>query len=179
MPAHLHVVTGGPGAGKTSLLEAAAAAGIATWPEAGRAIIRAQQAIGGPARPDVDPLAFAELMLSWDMRSLLDARQAGTAALFDRGIPDSIGYLHLVGVPVPAHFLAAAQEFRYAGTVFAAPPWREIYENDAERSQDFAEAEATFRAVTAAYRAVGYDVAELPLAPVHERLRFLRDRLAR
>ncbi len=62
---HFYVITGGPGAGKTSLLEALAAAGHACMPEAGRAVIRDQRAIGGPALPWTDPPAFAAQMLGW------------------------------------------------------------------------------------------------------------------
>lgn len=45
------VLTGGPGSGKTTLIEALRSAGFATSVEAGRGIIRDQLAIGGPALP--------------------------------------------------------------------------------------------------------------------------------
>ena len=63
------ILTGGPGAGKTTVLEGVAAEGYATMPEAGRNIIKAQQAVDGPALPWKDPTIFAEQMLTWDMRS--------------------------------------------------------------------------------------------------------------
>lgn len=66
---HLYVITGGPGSGKSTLVEALAASGIPSMPEAGRAIIQDQVAIGGDALPWSDRHAFAELMLSWEMRS--------------------------------------------------------------------------------------------------------------
>lgn len=47
----LFVVTGGPGAGKTTLIAALAAAGLATMQEAGRAVIREKSAMGGQALP--------------------------------------------------------------------------------------------------------------------------------
>jgi predicted ATPase len=49
--AAFHIITGGPGAGKTTLIDALAAEGIRHMPEAGRAIIRDQVAIGGTALP--------------------------------------------------------------------------------------------------------------------------------
>lgn len=58
------VLTGGPGSGKTTLIEALKAGGFATAPEAGRGIIRDQVAVGGPALPWQDRALFAELMLS-------------------------------------------------------------------------------------------------------------------
>ncbi len=63
------MLTGGPGAGKTTLIAALAEAGFSTMPEAGRAIIREQQAVGGRALPWLDPPAFAELMIGLDMHS--------------------------------------------------------------------------------------------------------------
>ncbi len=172
----LFVVTGGPGAGKTTLLAALAAAGHAVAPEAGRAIIRDQLAIDGPALPWRDRTLFAELMLSFDLRSHGEASAASTPIFFDRGVPDSIGYLRLCGLPVPEHFARAAHAFRYARIVFSAPPWREIYAQDAERKQDFAEAERTYEAVTAAYREHGYELAELPRADVVTRAAFVLER---
>jgi predicted ATPase len=72
------VLTGGPGSGKTTLIEALRQAGFATSIEAGRGIIRDQSAIDGSALPWRDRALFAELMLSWEMRSYQIARkQAG------------------------------------------------------------------------------------------------------
>src|SRR3546814_14045915 len=56
-----HVITGGPGSGKSTLIEALAVEGFDHMPEAGRAIIRDQVAIGGAALPWADRAAFAEL----------------------------------------------------------------------------------------------------------------------
>ena len=47
----LFVITGGPGSGKSTLIKALAERGFCTMPEAGRAIIRDQVAIGGEALP--------------------------------------------------------------------------------------------------------------------------------
>lgn len=171
------VVTGGPGAGKTTLLATLAAAGHAIAPEAGRAIIRGQLAIDGPALPWRDRALFAELMLNFDLRSYHEAQARAAPVFFDRGVPDSIGYLRLCGLPVPDHVDRAARAFRYAGIVFAAPPWREIYAQDAERKQDFAEAERTYEAVTGAYRDHGYELVELPRADVEARIAFVLERV--
>lgn len=173
----LFVLTGGPGAGKTTLLAALAAAGHVIAPEAGRAIIRDQLAIDGPALPWRERALFAELMLNFDLRSHREAQARGAPIFFDRGLPDSIGYLWLCGLPVPEHFDRAAQAFRYARIVFVAPPWREIYAQDAERKQDFAKAERTYEAVSAAYREHGYELVELPRADVAARAAFLLDRV--
>src|SRR5690349_6784546 len=107
--ARFHVITGGPGSGKTTLIGALARAGYAHTVEAGRAIIQDQLAIDGPGLPWRDPLAFAELMLSWELRSYRMAEQATGPVFFDRGVTDLVGYLALVGRPVPAHIARAAE----------------------------------------------------------------------
>lgn len=174
-PDRFFVLTGGPGSGKTTLIEALKSAGLGTAPEAGRGIIRDQAAIGGQALPWDDRALFAELMLSWELRSWHAAREEPGPVFFDRGIPDTIGYLRLCGLPVPDHVKRAAESFRYARRVFVAPPWPGIFSQDDERKQTFEEAVRTFESVTDTYAELGYELALLPLASVEERMRFIRD----
>lgn len=167
------VLTGGPGSGKTTLLEALSAAGHATSPEAGRAIIRRQQAIDGAALPWKDRALFAELMLDRELGAHARAEGAAGPVFFDRGVPDVVGYLTLCGLPVPAHMERAAQDIRYDRRVFIAPVWPEIFGQDAERKQDLNEARRTFEAMAETYPRFGYELIELPKAPVAERLAFV------
>lgn len=88
-PPRFVVLTGGPGAGKSTLLDALAAAGFATVAEAGRAIIRDQAAIGGSALHTVDPQLYADLMLSWEMRSYREAAGRPARSSSTAGSPTS------------------------------------------------------------------------------------------
>ena len=92
------VVTGGPGAGKTTLIDALARAGYARSVEAARAIIQDQLAIRCGALPWCDPAMFTEMMLSWEMRSYRLACAEAGPVFFDRGVPELAGYLRLVGL---------------------------------------------------------------------------------
>jgi predicted ATPase len=143
-------------------------------PEAGRAIIQDQVDIGGTAPPWSDREAFAALMLAWELRAYREAVSAPGPIIFDRGIPDVIGYLRLCGLPMPAPALRAAELRRYASKVVIAPPWSAIFEQDTERKQTWAEAEATYHAMVDAYSSIGYELVMLPLAPVAERMRIPR-----
>jgi predicted ATPase len=96
----LFVITGGPGSGKSTLIDALARRGVCSMLEAGRAIIQDQVAIGGEALPWADRRAFAELMLSWEMRSYRAALKRSGPVIFDRGVPDVLGYLRLSNLPV-------------------------------------------------------------------------------
>lgn len=169
---HLFVITGGPGSGKSTLIDALERVGLARSIEAGRAIIQDHEVIDGPALHD--PALFAELMLSWELRSYRMALDLPGPVFFDRGVPDVVGYLRLMKLPSPTHVLQAATLFRYNRRVFIAPPWPEIFTPDAERKQSFAEAVRTYEAMVATYEALGYDLIELPRCSIAERVEFLR-----
>jgi len=171
----LFVVTGGPGAGKTTLIDALAQAGCARSIEAGRGVIQDQVAIDGPALPWRNPQAFAELMLCWEMRSYHLAQEQAGPVIFDRGVPDVIGYLRMLGLPVPRHMEEAAATFRYHRRVFIAPPWPEIFRQDSERKQSLDEAVRTYEAMVEVYGTYGYELVEIPRSSVEQRVRFVLD----
>jgi predicted ATPase len=173
------VVTGGPGGGKTTLINALAQLGFPIAPEGGRAIICEQAAIGGPALPWADTQLFFETIMTWDIRSYREAEATDGLVFFDRGIPDMAGGYAMLGLDVPAHVNAAIAAFRYHPVVFLAPPWREIYTTDTERKQSFAEAGRTCEAMATAYTEAGYDLTRLPLVPLAERVRFVLETVAR
>lgn len=172
-----HVITGGPGSGKTSLIEALRARGYPRTVEAGRAIIQDQIAIDGRALPWRDPLLFAELMLSMDMHSYGLAEHTVGPVFFDRGIPDVLGYVRLMSIPAPEHMQNAARTFSYNHKVFIATPWREIFRQDQERKQDFDEAIRTYDALAATYTALGYELVAIPCLPVDDRVSFILSRI--
>lgn len=175
MSDHMFVVTGGPGSGKSSLIDALTWRGFRAMPEAGRAIIRDQIEIGGSALPWADRAMFAELMLGWELRSWHEALAMEGPVLMDRGIPDVVGYLTLCGLPVPAHIEAAAKLHPYNKRVFLAPYWDAIFTQDTERKQDRQEAEATGRVMAKTYARLGYQLIALPLAGIEERADFVVD----
>ncbi len=171
----LFVITGGPGAGKSTLIAALAHAGFAVAPEAGRRIIQKQQAAGGSALPWTDPLAFAQAMLVHDLESYARLAAEPGPVFCDRGIPDVIGYLRLERIAVPDAMRRAAREHRYNQRVFVCPPWHEIYSTDSERRQTPEIAEHTYAAMVEVYTELGYTLIDVPRAPVDTRLRFVRE----
>ncbi|NLC24671.1 MAG: AAA family ATPase [Oxalobacter sp.] len=171
------VITGAPGAGKTTLLRSLEDHHFMIMAEAGRSIIQDQTAIGGNALPWEDKRAYAELMLNWDMRSYKEAPNHSRPVLFDRAIPDIIGYLELNDIPVPTHLARAAEKFRYNRKVFIAPYWSEIYGQDTERKQSHDEALATYDAMVRVYERLGYELLTLPKASLDRRIQFITEHL--
>ena len=169
------VITGGPGSGKSTLIDALRHAGHNISAEVGRQIIKEQARIGGRAVPWTDPPLFAEMMLSREMAAYSAQASVSGPVFFDRGVPDVIGYLRLLQLYVPPHMERAAELFRYNPRVLVAPPWPEIFARDSERKQTFDEAQRTYDAMVATYGSLGYELIELPRAPIDVRLRFVRE----
>ena len=171
------IITGVAGGGKTTLINALRQYGFSCVPEVAREVIADQIAIGGRALHQLDPELFAEIMLSWEVRSYRQAAHLAGLVFFDRGIPDLVGYHRLMGLPVPVHVLAATTIYRYDPQVFLAPPWPEIYVPDEERTQGFDEVMRTHEVIANAYLEHGYDLITLPKVSVEERVAFVRQHL--
>jgi predicted ATPase len=84
------------------------------------------------------------------------------------------GWLPALVEPTGARvFREGSETFRYNHSVFIAPAWREIFQQDRERKQDFDEAVRTYEVLVGTYKALGYELIELPRVPVAERVRFV------
>src|SRR5262249_37266934 len=92
---------------------------------------------------------------------------------FDRAIPEAIGWSRLLKVLTLEHHRAAARIYRYARKVFVTPPWREIFNQDEERRHSFAEAGAEDGLTMEVYPRCGYELTEIPKAPVSARVDFV------
>ncbi|HEX8656751.1 MAG TPA: AAA family ATPase [Hymenobacter sp.] len=174
----LYVISGGPGAGKTTLLAALRRVGFVGAEEVARQLIQEQVARGSGLVPWQNLAGFAELALARMVVQHDVARRRGGVTFFDRGIPDIIAYLEVAGLPVQPNYFAAAAAHPYQNPVLLAPPWAEIYVNDAERWQTFAEAQALYQALRHTYQRLGCAVLELPKTTVAARVAFVRTALA-
>lgn len=171
------IITGGPGMGKTAIIQHLAELGYRYVPESGRAIIQAQVNAGGDALPWANRSAFAQLMFNSALEEYFKLITHSDPVFFDRGIADVIGYLELSGLHVPNTMTETARNNRYHRDVFITPPWPEIYENDKERKQDFEEAVRTYATMKEVYTIFGYNLVEIPKLPVSDRVCFILDHL--
>jgi predicted ATPase len=96
---NLFVITGGPGAGKTTVLLELEKRGFRFAPEVARQIIQEQMRVGGQALPWADRNLYANLMLERSIQSYREHTPVSTPIFSDRGIPDTLGYARLIGLP--------------------------------------------------------------------------------
>ncbi len=174
------VISGGPGAGKTTLIDTLEMRGFTTVPETGRAILREQAAVGGSVTHGGDAAAYGAEMLKRGIADFkrMAANDDDEPVFFDRGIAELVGYCRLMGLPVPEAVRQAVGLYRYNTLVLLTPPWREIYRQDQERSQDWSEAVRTYDILRDAYGEAGYETVDIPQDTVGRRVRFVLDAVA-
>ncbi|MFC6101994.1 AAA family ATPase [Olivibacter domesticus] len=163
------ILTGGPGSGKTSLLEELKERGYTIVHETGRTVIQQQVAINGDALPWKDTRLFAQQMLASDISNYLLHDGATSIIIFDRGIPDVLGYASLSEIDQVVPYRKQASQFLYNKYVFILPPWETIYVNDNERKQDFTVATKTHKVMYETYKKLGYHLIDLPKVSVSKR----------
>ncbi|RCK53646.1 ATPase [Thalassospira profundimaris] len=169
-PENLVVLTGGPGAGKTTLINYLNRLGYKTSPEVARNVIETQQKHGGTALPWQDNEAYCQLMTDGSIRAWQDGMALAPAPVFfDRGLPDVLTHRRLYKLAKDSALIRAIETCRYRQTVFILPPWPEIYHTDGARKQNFAEATRTYDVLYQTYLDCGYTPVEIAKGPVEQR----------
>ena len=168
---HRFVVTGGPGGGKTTILNALEERGYSFAPESARKIIKERLAAGLSPRPD--PVSFAHEILSLDIEKYQAVTSCGYPVLFDRGILDALYMLDAENAQTRDEIAKYVQKFPYNSVVFLLPPWKEIYDTDSERDQTFEESVEVFEGMKRWYSQWGYETLEVPRGAINERVSFV------
>jgi predicted ATPase len=165
------ILTGGPGGGKTTLIEQLRTIGYPVVPETARSIIRDRLTRGLSPRPE--PNDFARLIFDADLQHFLRLADSTRLTFFDRSLLDSAGMLYEVDASYFAGIRHLLQDLRFNPKVFITPPWEEIYVNDDERDQSFEEAVRLYQACFDWYQANGYEVVVIPKTSVGNRVEFI------
>lgn len=171
------IITGGPGAGKTSLIDELSTRGYRCVPEVARQIIREEMSKNGEALPWKNITAYSSRMLEDSIRDFRERLACDDLHFFDRGIPDTYGYERLLNRKISPDLWMAVQEYRYNQKAFILPFWESIYKTDKERKQDLQTAKETYYALKNAYEEAGYQPIIVPCVPITERVDFILENM--
>lgn len=168
------ILTGGPGSGKTTLIEELNRRGFFSVDEVARKIIQDEMALGGNALPGKNIGQRIEKMIVRSIETYQEAlKKRNEPIIFDRGVLDYLGYAYRTNTPISEELQKTALSLVYNKKIFLAPPWVEIYCNDTERKQSFEEALEVYHDLFKIYSDFGYEIIELPKASVESRADFV------
>lgn len=172
---HRVLISGCSGGGKSTLLAELERRGYAVVEEPGRRIVDQERKGDGAALPWVDMARFAQRAVDMSRDDIQQTDHLPGPVFFDRGLIDAaVALAHASNMPLAT---TLGPDRPYADPIFLAPPWPEIFQQDAARRHDMASAIAEFERLTIAFAELGYATCNLPKAPVSQRADFVLDAL--
>lgn len=171
------VITGGPGTGKSSIINELKQRHYTCFEEVSRQVTLDARKEGIEQLFLTKPLLFSELLLKARLQQFTEAKITNQhTAFLDRGLPDVLAYMDYVQSDYPSHFINTCETHIYE-KVFVLAPWEAIFVSDSERYENFDQAVAIHHALLNTYKRFGYELIDVPFDTVSKRTNFILDHL--
>lgn len=178
MKKEIIVIIGGPGSGKTTIINALMNKGYCCYPEISREVTLEAKKQGIQQLFLEKPLLFSEMLLDARKIQYQNAINEPHPIVFlDRGIPDIVAYLHYIKNDIPKPFDLACTQHIYS-KIFILEPWLEIYQNDDVRYENFQEAQLIYKFLIKTYTKYGYELIDVPKNTIENRVLFILETLS-
>lgn len=166
-----YVITGGPSAGKTTLINVLERLGHAVIPEAARTYIDEQISKG----LTIEQIRADEQQFQHEILKLKQKNETNhdpsLLTFFDRGMQDSVAYLRYFGFELQEWVLQHMYKFTYKNVFLLEP--LPIFENDYARTEGPGSAEQLYHLLHDAYKTYGMNPVVVPVMPPEERAEFV------
>ncbi len=167
------VFFGGPGTGKTTIINELKKMGYPCLDEISREITAKAQKEGITQLFLEDPLLFSSKLLEGRELQFKNANELKEPVVFfDRGLPEVFGYMNYLGTDYPELFIDKSKEHRYQNVIHF-PVWEKIYITDDERYESLLEAQKIEKYLIDAYESLGYKVHSIPFGSIEQRTQYI------
>lgn len=167
------VLIGGPGTGKSTVLQELKKRNYHCMPEVSREVTAKAQKRGIQQLFLKEPLLFSKLLLEGREKQYLEASKSKSDwVFFDRGLPDIHAYMDHTNDEYPTYFLKKSLQYKY-DYVFLFKPWKDIYVSDQERYESFKESVAINDHLIKTYKSLGYSMTDVPFGSADQRADFM------
>ena len=164
------VITGGPGTGKSSIINELIHRGYTCVEEISRQVTLDAKKEGIDQLFLTNPLVFSELLLKGREQQYIEANKLDVNTVFlDRGVPDVLAYMDFIGDSYPQRFIDACNDSVY-DFVFILKPWQDIYTIDNERYESFEQAIEIHEHLLKTYQSHNYQLLDVPFDTVEKRV---------
>ncbi len=171
------VLIGGPGTGKTTILNKLKKRGFYCMEEVSREVTLKAQQEGIDQLFLTQPLLFSEKLLEGRIQQFINAEKSNEKfTFFDRGIPDVYAYMNYFKTEYPPIFIEESKKYTY-NKLFIFSPWKKIYTSDNERYETFEQSKQIDGFLRKAYTEIGYQLIEVPFETEDERTNFILNSL--
>jgi predicted ATPase len=167
-----YIITGAPGTGKTTIINALIKKGYSCAEEISRELIAEQLSIGGDILPWKNQIAFENHIANLRKEQYLNCSEKENY-FFDRSSIDCIAYLKVNKLEITNEISQIIKECIFNKQVFITPLWEEIYINDGERIEDIKSALNIENSIIKTYKSLGYNLITVPKLSVKERVNFI------
>ena len=166
------LITGGPGTGKTSLVNELKNNGYNCSNEIVREITLDKRKEGYNQYFLSNPLDFSTKLFN-KRYNQYNKQFVTKKIIYDRGPIDVLAYLEFKSIKVPDDLITKSNTIKYKYS-FILNPWREIYINDNIRYETFEECKKIHSCLIKKYHEYGIKLITIPEGSVHERYKFVK-----
>lgn len=178
------VVTGGPGSGKTSIINELKIKGFHCFDEIIRIFTNEVKKNNVTPKTATNPIAFVNDPIEFNMQLLNGRKEQFIKAtqlnkqisFFDRGVPDVLAYMDFFDQKYDKIFVDVCEKCKYTD-VFILPPWEDIYVSDNERFETYEQAVIIHECLERVYKNFGYRTIEVPFGSVADRANYIIENL--
>ncbi|MBI2043560.1 AAA family ATPase [Candidatus Pacearchaeota archaeon] len=172
MQTNIFVISGGPGVGKTTIVNELGKLKYNIIPEAARVVAESDKRFIGKSIKEINRQIFQDEVLKHQIKLqddfLLKNNDIGFS---DRGFGDSLAYYKINRLKFPKKHFDYVRSFRYKG-IFILEPLR-FYKTDGLRVETKKEQQEIHDEISRAYENLGYYLIKIPQMPIEERIAFI------